>query len=97
MHTDTDTHTRCQFQQSTLERIKLNVTRNGLTWVLNLDSGVGLRMRFVNYLRAHLLCQNLVQEAVRRHRSHILYTDTSDAVMLRHLRRKCFVTSYKVL
>ena len=73
--TQTQTHTHTHSvnftrEQSTLERIKLNVTYYTLTWVLNLDSGVGLRMRFVNYLCAHLLCQNL--ETVRRHRSHIL-------------------------
>lgn len=39
---------------------------NSLTRVLNPDSGVGISMRFVNYLCAHLLCQNLVQEAVER-------------------------------
>lgn len=38
---------------------------NGLTWVLYLDSGVWLRMRFVNDLCAYLLCQNLSQEEVR--------------------------------
>lgn len=52
---------------STLERIKLKVSHKRHTWVLNLDSGVGLGMRFVNYLCAHLLRQNLVQGVVRRH------------------------------
>lgn len=46
-----------------LDRIELNETHGRLTGILNLNSGVGLRMRFVNYLCAHLLCQNLQWEA----------------------------------
>lgn len=53
-------------EPSASEGTKFNVTHNRLTWVLNLDSGVGLRVRFVNYLCAHLLCQNLTREAVRK-------------------------------
>lgn len=84
-------------EQSILERTQLNVTHIRLTWVLNLDSGVGLRMRLVNYLCAHLLCQNLVREARKNHISHIPCTEPNGAVMLGHLRGKCFVTSYRVL
>lgn len=76
---------------------KLNSANETLTWVLNLDSGVGLRMRFVNYLCARLLRQYLACGAVTRHQSHLVHTETRCAATSKHLRRKCFVTSYRVL
>lgn len=69
------------------------VTENRLTWVLNLDSRVRLRVGFVNYLRAHLLRQNLAQRAMKRRQSHILYIKTNVGVKLAHWSGKCFVTS----
>lgn len=44
------------------------------TWVLNLHCGVGIEMRGVNYLCAHLLCQDLGE--VERHPSHTWHTKT---------------------
>lgn len=54
---------------------EVTVAKRKLTWVLNLDSGVRIRMRFVNYLCARLLGQNLGQEAVRGRGSHTQYTE----------------------
>ena len=47
------------------------------TWVLNLDSRVRIKMRLVNDLRAHLLCQDL--EEFGRHPSHTRHMKTSTA------------------
>lgn len=67
------------------EKFKKKKKRNQLgrlTWVLNLDSGVGIGVRFVNDLRAHLLCQNLVQRVAREEMGHTHrhtgYTESGD-------------------
>lgn len=70
----------------------MNVTRTGLTRVLNLDCGVRLNMGFVNYLCAHLLSQNLMLEAGGTHQSHIQYTDTKGASLLwRERKMLCYL------
>lgn len=52
-------------------------------------------MRFVNYLCAHLLCQNLGQEAYDDF--SYKHTKTNMTMMLEQLRRKHFATSYRAL
>ena len=42
-----------------MQTVTVLACNNRLTWVLYLHCGVRLRVRFVNYLRAHLLCENL--------------------------------------